>query len=68
LEIYNGDNLLSYDLNLENWPVFSSVIEVPANSTKKIQIKVSGRGDKVAGDPRTFYFQIIPIDGFGLKN
>jgi len=68
LEIYNGDNLLSYDLNLENWPVFSSVIEVPANSTKKIQIKVSGRGDKFAGDPRSFYFQIIPIDGFGLKN
>jgi hypothetical protein len=45
-------------------PIYDEYIEIPAKSTAQIEISVSGKGDKVSGDPRTFFFQVVPKNNF----
>jgi hypothetical protein len=64
LQIFSSGKLNRYSLNSEAIPIYDEYIEIPAKSTTQIQISVSGKGDKVSGDPRTFFFQVIPKNNF----
>jgi phosphoglycerol transferase len=64
LQIFSSGKLNRYSLNAETITIYDEYIEIPAKSTTQIQISVSGKGDKVSGDPRTFFFQVIPKNNF----
>jgi hypothetical protein len=67
LQISSPGNINRYSLNSEAILVYNEFIEIPSESTAQIEISVSGKGDKVSGDPRTFFFQVIPRNNFELN-
>jgi phosphoglycerol transferase len=64
LQILTAGIINRYKLGSVSTPIYDEYIEIPAKSTAQIEISVSGKGDKVSGDPRTFFFQVVPKNNF----
>jgi phosphoglycerol transferase len=64
LQISTAGIIKIYKLDSVATPIYEEYIEIPAKSTGQIEISVSGKGDKVSGDPRTFFFQVVPKNNF----
>jgi phosphoglycerol transferase len=67
LQIFSSEVIKTYSLNSDAILIYNEYIEIPAKSTEQIEISVSGKGDKVSGDPRTFFFQVVPKNNLDLN-
>jgi phosphoglycerol transferase len=67
LQIFSSEIIKTYSLNSDAILIYNEYIEIPAKSTEQIEISVSGKGDKVSGDPRTFFFQVVPKNNLDLN-
>jgi phosphoglycerol transferase len=67
LQILTAGIVKRYSLHSETTPIYQEYIMIPPKSTAQIEISVSGKGDNVFGDPRTFFFQVIPKNNFELN-
>jgi len=67
LQISSSGKIKKYILNSDEILTYDEYIEISAKSKEQIEISVSGKGDKVSGDPRTFFFQIVPKNNLVLN-
>jgi phosphoglycerol transferase len=67
LQIFSSEVIKTYSLNSDAILIYNEYIVIPAKSTEQIEISVSGKGDKVSGDPRTFFFQVVPKNNLDLN-
>jgi phosphoglycerol transferase len=67
LQIATSGVMHKYSLKSDSIVMHEEYVEIPAKSVQQIKITVSGKGDKVSGDPRTFFFQVILNDNLLIK-